>query len=355
MVGNDVPILGSLYVYAPNKIAPIVFTAGFALSAAIHTWQCFRYKAWKLIWLQPACAALFTLGYALREYGAYNYMYSRENKAPLALFIVSQICIYLGPPLLELGNYHILGRVFHYVPYAAPFSPSRVTAFFGGLMAIIEGLSGAGVSLTANAKAKESTKKMGHNLLLVALGLQVCVIFLFVYLSVAFHRRCIKARVPAQSKAVKSTLMTLYLSMALIFIRCVFRLVEMATSSTSVDITSMERLMKLSPILRNEAYFLAFESSLMLINSYLWNVRHPGAHLPGDTHIYLAQDGSEVEGEGDGSEDRPLLLNMANTLMFGLLYRDDKDKVHHPDQELHEVPHSNGNARFGLGNGGRST
>jgi len=42
-------------------------------------------------------------------------------------------------------------------------------------MAIIEGLSGSGVSLTANAKAKESTKKMGHNLLLVALALQVCV------------------------------------------------------------------------------------------------------------------------------------------------------------------------------------
>ncbi|EAT87255.2 hypothetical protein SNOG_04864 [Parastagonospora nodorum SN15] len=254
-------------------------------------------------------------------------MYNRADKAPLALFIVSQICIYLGP----------------------------VTAFFGGLMAIVEGLSGSGVSLTANAKAKESTKKMGHTLLLVALALQVCVIFIFVYLSVVFHRRCIKARVPAQSKAVRSTLMTLYLSMALIFVRCVFRLVEMATSSTSVDITSMERLMKLSPVLRNEAYFYAFEASLMLINSVLWNVRHPGPYLPGDTHIYLAQDGTEVEGGGDGSEDRPLLLNMANTLMFGLLYRDDKDNMHSQAQELQEVPDSNGNTRFGLRHGGRAT
>ncbi|KAH9875846.1 Lipid-translocating exporter-like protein rta1 [Plenodomus lingam] len=352
---SDVPIVGSLYVYAPNKGAPIFFTIAFAISTILHSWQCHRYKAWKLIWLQPACAALFTLGYALREYGAYNYLYDGTEKAPLALFILSQICIYLGPPLLELANYHILGRVFHYVPYAAPFNPGRVTAFFGGLMAIVEGLSGSGVSLTANAKAKESTKKTGHNLLLVALALQVCVIFIFVYLSVLFHRRCIKAKVPAQSKAVKSTLMTLYLSMALIFIRCVFRLVEMATSSTSVDITSMERLMKLSPVLRNEAYFYAFEASLMLINSFLWNVQHPGPHLPGDTHIYLAQDGTEVEGEGDGSEDRPLLLNMANTLMFGLLYRDDKDHTHSQPQELYENPNGNGHKKFRLGNGGRAT
>jgi len=77
--------------------------------------------------------------------------------------------------------------------------------------------------------------------------------------------------------------------------------------------------MKLSPVLRNESYFYAFEASLMLINSVLWNVRQPGPYLPGDTHIYLAQDGTEVKG-GDGSEDRPLLLNIANTLMFGFLY-----------------------------------
>ncbi|KAF2851949.1 hypothetical protein T440DRAFT_488565 [Plenodomus tracheiphilus IPT5] len=316
MATSDVPIVGSLYIYAPNKGAPIFFMIAFTISTLFHSWQCH----WKLIWLQPACAALFTLEYKLREYGAYKYIYSDTDKAPLVLFILSQICIYLGPPLLELANYHILGRVFQYVPYVAPFNPRQVTAFFGGLTAIVEGLSSSGISLTANAKAEESTKKMGHSLLLIALALQVCVIFVFVYLSVVFHRRCIKARVPAQSKAVKSTLMTLYLSMVLIF-----------------------------------AYSYAFESSLMLINSFLWNVQHPGPHLPGDPHIYLAQDGTEVEGGGDGSEARPLLLNMANTLIFGLLYGDDRDKMHSEPQELHEQPSSNGNTKFGLGNGGRAT
>ncbi|GKT65667.1 RTA1 domain-containing protein [Colletotrichum tofieldiae] len=258
---------------------------------------------------------------------------------------MSQICIFVGPPFLELANYHVLGRVFQYVPYASPFNPGRVTAFFGGLMALVEGLNAAGVALSANANAKESSKKAGHNLILVALALQVVVILVFAYLSITFHRRFIKARIPAQAKLVKSTLLTLYLSMTLIFVRCLYRLVENSLGTTSVDLRSMEALLRLSPILRYESYFYVFEASLMLVNSILWNARHPGPNLPRNVHIYLAQDGSEVEREDESSEHRPLLLTMANTLMFGLLIRDDKRNSYGRSQELHENTGSNGRAK----------
>lgn len=33
-------ILGSLYIYAPNKGAPIFFTIAYAASAVGHIWQC---------------------------------------------------------------------------------------------------------------------------------------------------------------------------------------------------------------------------------------------------------------------------------------------------------------------------
>lgn len=56
-----------------------------------------RYKAWKMIGLHPACAALFTIGYACREYGAFNYLYDATDKTSLFVFIVSQIFILVGP------------------------------------------------------------------------------------------------------------------------------------------------------------------------------------------------------------------------------------------------------------------
>ena len=53
-----------------------------------------RYESFKLIGLHPLCAMLFTTGYALREYGAFNYLYSTKN---LIVFILSQVFIYICP------------------------------------------------------------------------------------------------------------------------------------------------------------------------------------------------------------------------------------------------------------------
>lgn len=33
-------VMYSLYIYEPNKVAPIVFSVLYALSAGFHTWQC---------------------------------------------------------------------------------------------------------------------------------------------------------------------------------------------------------------------------------------------------------------------------------------------------------------------------
>lgn len=53
-----------------------------------------RYKCFKLIGLHPLCAVVFTAGYALREFGAFNYIYSPTN---LIVYILSQVCIYVCP------------------------------------------------------------------------------------------------------------------------------------------------------------------------------------------------------------------------------------------------------------------
>jgi hypothetical protein len=53
-----------------------------------------RYKSFKLIGLHPLCAVLFTAGYGLREYGAFNFMYSPQT---LTIYIVSQVFIFICP------------------------------------------------------------------------------------------------------------------------------------------------------------------------------------------------------------------------------------------------------------------
>jgi hypothetical protein len=87
-----------LYIYAPNKAAPIFFTIAYGISAIFHIWQCYRYKAWRLIGLHSLCSLLFTAGYALREYQSQdNYLYSETSITPLIIFILSQVFIYVCP------------------------------------------------------------------------------------------------------------------------------------------------------------------------------------------------------------------------------------------------------------------
>jgi hypothetical protein len=237
-------------------------------------------------------------------------------------------------PLLELANYHVLGRVFAYVPSCAPLPASRVLATFGGLMLVVEALNAVGVALVANPSGRASSQALGKNLTVAAIAIQVVVIVIFVALAAAFHVRFVRRKM--RSGAVKTVLGVLYASMALIFARCVFRLVE-HSGNTKIDLDDIEVLRGLSPLLRYEAYFYVFEATLMLVNSWLWNVWHPGRYLPRDYRLFLAEDGTEVVGEKQ-DDSRPLLAKTAHVLSFGMLFREKKHGTRDGMHQLSDYP-----------------
>jgi hypothetical protein len=224
--------------------------------------------------------------------------------------------LYSARPLLELANYKVLGRIFYYVPYFSPLPPDKVMTTFGGLMVMVETLNALGVSLSANPTAKNP--ELGIYLTIAAIGIQLVVILIFISLAAVFHHRCAKANL--KNKAVITSLYILYVSMALIFIRCIYRFVE-HLDHKKVDITNIEALRAITPLKRYEWVFYIFEASFMLVNSVIWNIWNPGRYLPKYNHIYLARDGiTELEGESD-RDDRPLLVKTGSVLTFGLLFR----------------------------------
>ncbi|KEQ81108.1 putative RTA1 domain protein [Aureobasidium pullulans EXF-150] len=311
------PILYSLYVYAPNKVAPVVFTVLFGISAVGHIWQCSHYRAWRMIGLHPMCAVFYTAGYALREYGAFNYLYSTTN---LNIYIVSQVMIYICPPLLELANYHVLGRVLYYVPYCAPFPPNRIMSLFGALVAVVEALNGLGVAFTSNPSSTQSIQELGSNLTKASLAFQLAVIVVCVMLAGLFYRKCVREGV--RSKNVNVPLIILCSSMFLILVRCIYRLVE-HLGNVRLAIDDLESMRQLTPILRYEWYFYVFESTTMLFNSAVWNIWHPGRYLPRLHNVYLSPDGTEVAVE-EHSDTRPLLAKAGSVLTFGIFFRQKK-------------------------------
>ncbi|KAF2433394.1 putative RTA1 domain protein [Tothia fuscella] len=315
---NGQPVPGSLYVCAPDKEAPAFFAVAFAISAAGHIWQCHRYKTWKLVGLHPFCAVVFTLGYATREYESFNYIYNDQN---FIIYILSQIFIYICPPLLELAIYHVLGRIFYYVPHFAPLAPSRILSTFGALMALVEVINALGVAFSQNPSSTPSKHQLIKHLTIAALAIQLGVVAIFALLAITFYRRCANANIRA--KTFTAPLITLYVSMSFILIRCIYCLVEFL-GNTTVDLGNFDFLKYLSPILRYEWFFYVFEATLMLANSLLWNIWNPGRYLPRDHHVYLARDGTEVRGQ-DLPDDRSILAKLGHVVTFGIFFHRKKE------------------------------
>ncbi|KAI5460243.1 hypothetical protein BGZ63DRAFT_386805 [Mariannaea sp. PMI_226] len=301
---------GSYYFYAPNKGAAIFFLIGFFTSGLIHVWQCLHYKCWKLTPLFPFCCLLFTAGFALREYGAFHY----DN---LNVYIASICITYAAPPLLELQNYQILGRILYYVPYNSPLHPGRVLTSFGFLSAIIESLNGWGASYSANQSLNNDQIAIGHALIKTSLILQIAVAVLFVLLASTFHRRCLATGI--KNDRLNTPLVTLYVSITLILVRTIYRVVEyfgVAQLRFGPGFNPMD----MSPIIRYEWFFYFFESTMMLSNVVLFNLRHPRRYLPRSNKIYLATDGvSEVEGPGY-KDPRPFWVTLVDPFdIYGIL------------------------------------
>lgn len=184
-------------------------------------------------------------------------------------------------------------------------------------MALVETLNALGVSLSSNPSSSQNQQKLGGQLTQAALAIQLSVIVVFILLATVFYRRCIKGGI--KSKNISVPLTTLYVSMLLILVRCIYRLAE-HVGNTTVDLDNLESLKTLSPIMRYEWFFYVFEASLMLVNSGLWNIWHPGRYLPRNNHVYLMQDGNtEVEAE-EVVDGRPLLAKAGSILTFGIFF-----------------------------------
>lgn len=212
--------------------------------------------------------------------------------------------MFSGRPILELANFHVLGRILYFVPYCAPIHPGRVLTTFGLLSLLVEVLNGIGASFLANPRLPESLGRLGDAILKTGLALQIAVIALFFLCTGVFHVRCARAGVLSgggggsqsggQRRRVSTPLLVMYVSTALVLVRTIYR---------SVEYFGFDRLAKaaaadeISPLLRYEWFFYVFDASVMLVNSCLWTVFHPRKYLPANNRIYLEHDGvTETEG-----------------------------------------------------------
>lgn len=163
--------------------------------------------------------------------------------------------------------------------------------------------------------------------------MQIVVVVLFIALALYFQLKC--RRHGINSPKLNSVLTTLYISTALITIRTIYRIVEYFDLSNADYWNPNFDPMSMSPILRYEWFFYIFEASLMLMNSVLWNVRHPRRWLPKSSKVYLAKDGiTEITGPGY-KQERNFFVTLFDPFdLYGMIKGKDKETRFWDDNEV---------------------
>jgi hypothetical protein len=159
----------------------------------------------------------------------------------------------------------------------------------------VEVLNALGVAWFSNRSLENRFLTVGGALLKASLIIQLFVILVFVGLLSVFSYRCHKAGISSRKVLIPAC--TLYTSTALIFVRCVYRTVDIFVVYPNPDVTTAE--VNATNLLRFEWYFLVFEATPMLLALMVWNIFHPGRFLPHLHRVYLARDGAtELKGPG---------------------------------------------------------
>lgn len=250
-----------LYHYSPSTPAAVIFVVLFVGTTGMHTFQLVRNRTWYFI---PFVIGGFFefIGYIGRT------MSSRETFGQWTIgpYIIQSLLLLLAPALFAASIYMVLARII-ILTDGQSHSLIRVnwiTKIFvtGDVLSFLAQSSGGG--MLAKAKTREKVK-MGENIIIGGLGIQILVFGFFIIVSAAFNMRIRKAPT-AKSQSItvpwQQHLLVLYAASALIMVRSIFRVAEYVMGRDGI-------------LLQHEYYLYIFDAVLMFAAMVLFNIWHP--------------------------------------------------------------------------------
>ncbi|KAH7210049.1 RTA1 like protein-domain-containing protein [Fusarium oxysporum] len=250
----------TFYNYEPSLPAAAIFVVIFTTTALIHMWQMFRHRTWYFIPFLIGCLfeAFGYVGRALSANEAPDY-----TKNP---YIMQSILLLLGPALLAASIYMILGRLIVLLDagHLSLIRTKWLTKVFviGDVLSFLAQSGGGG--MLASAKNKDSIK-MGENMIVGGLLIQILFFGFFMVVTVVFHMR-IRSRPTSRSLVLNTPweklIFILYASSLFILVRSVFRVAEYVLGKDGA--------------LQAEEYWIyIFDATLMSFVAILFNLFHP--------------------------------------------------------------------------------
>ncbi|KUL88420.1 hypothetical protein ZTR_05412 [Talaromyces verruculosus] len=177
----------------------------------------------------------------------------------------------MGPAFYSAGLYLCLARiVIVYGEKISRIRPAWYTRIFITCDIISLSLQGGGGGVASSA-TKQSTLSMGNNIMLAGLIFQIVTLILFAALCLEFawrvhrfpHWKSVEFSDIRDSRRFRGFLLAAVATFVLIFVRCVYRVVELAGGWNN-------------SLQREEVPFIILESGMITIAVFAFAICHPG-------------------------------------------------------------------------------
>ncbi|KAJ5958266.1 RTA-like protein [Penicillium vulpinum] len=271
------PYRGSYYLwkYVPSLPAAIIFLILFVAATAFHFWKLHRTKAWFCLAFSLGGLCTYTrhpfylniadrFSHGVEVIGYIGRAAAHTSTDSVIVYAIQNVFLLLGPTLFAASIYMTLGRITRSV-HAEKHSLVRIdwlTKIFvmGDVVSFLVQGGASGLMATGN------NVKLGSNIVVAGLVIQVIMFGLFIITSIVFEVR-MRRSPPTEALDERinwtSRVRTLYAVSALILIRSIFRVVEYAAGNDGYPLT-------------HEWMLYVFDAVLMIISMIIWGIWYPG-------------------------------------------------------------------------------
>ncbi|KAJ7114975.1 RTA1-like protein [Mycena epipterygia] len=263
------PTHGSQYGYVPHEGVAILFLTLFGISTLLHAAQAAYFRMW---WLLPT-ACLCGVGELVGWTGRLWSSFSPENGNPYLMQITTTI---IAPTPLIAVNFILLSRIITRLgPCYSRLTPGMYTVIFLTCDLIALVVQGFGGGLAASSH-KTATVNLGGHVMLGGIIFQFCAICAYSLLAIDFLRHYtasapVRPHISSSERGVLDTRLKLMLaalafSTLVLFIRSIYRIIELADGWTGRIITT-------------EVYFNVLDGGMVTLAIWTMNIAHPGLLL----------------------------------------------------------------------------
>ncbi|KAG8785163.1 hypothetical protein FRC15_001879 [Serendipita sp. 397] len=288
----------SPYGYVPTAAVCITFIALFGLSAILHLGQAIRYKTW---WMIPSVF----IGNFGETVGWSGRFWSSKNPGLLDPYLMQITCTIIAPSFMSAANFTILGYIIRRLgTQYSRLSPRWYLIIFIGLDVASLTVQAIGGAKASGAAQNDEDAGPGGRIMLYGIVTQMIALTAYVALGTEFIVRYTLNK-PARAIAVQNTqgsdvtldekvsrpaidrntklmLLGLIINTVFLFIRAIYRTIELNDGWDGSIIT-------------NQALFNWLDGMPITVCTYTFNLFHPGPLLFRQNQREQSEETKEID------------------------------------------------------------